>query len=210
MSPVSFPRSLAFLALAGCGTFQHALAPALPLSDAAAGAPLPDSILSRALDHGQLIVLATPVDIASAHGFFTPSFQLGAKETWYDVKLVVDSVAKGKLKHARSRDLGFLPPVLTPPAPFGKLAHNEIIVQYPAVTSSRSDWAGAAPLTLGERAVFVFRKCYYCLPISGIAHGRGPYYKANPWVALGSGSRLPAGEWSRVTRLLVELDWARD
>ena len=108
MSTVSLSGAFALLALAGCGSFQRALAPALPPSDAAAGAPLPDSILSR--------VLATPVDIATAHGFLTPSFQLGAKETWYDVKLVVDSVIKGKLRRAKYPDLGGLPAALTPPA----------------------------------------------------------------------------------------------
>lgn len=202
--PLGFLIFLTLLALAGCTSFRQALAPVLPSDEVSAGAPLPDTVLMRALRHGELIVLATPVDIASAHGFLTPSFQLGARETWYDVKLVVDSVAKGKLKHARWRDYGFLPAVLTPPPPFGKLAPNEIIVQYPAVTSSRSDWAAAAPLTLGETAVFVFRKCHYCLPITGVAHGRGPYYTASPWVALGSGSRLPPTQWSRVIELLAE------
>jgi hypothetical protein len=53
----------------------------------------------------------------------------------------------------------------------------------------------------GERAIFIFKRCYYCLPITGVAHGRGPYYKANPLVALGRGSKLPAAEWGRVVRL---------
>jgi hypothetical protein len=44
-----------------------------------------------------------------------------------------------------------LPAALTPPPPFGKLAANEIVVQYPAVTASNSDWAAAAPLVaLGQ------------------------------------------------------------
>ena len=107
--------------------------------------------------------------MVSEHGFLTPRFQMGAKETWYDVKLVVDSVFKGKLKHAKRPDLGMLPAALTPTQPFGKLAANEIVVQYPAVTASNSDWAAAAPLVPGERAIFIFRRCYYCLPISGLA-----------------------------------------
>ena len=34
---------------------------------------------------------------------------MGAKETWYDVRLVVDSVYKEKLKHAKRPVLGMLP-----------------------------------------------------------------------------------------------------
>lgn len=196
---------LLLLTLPACGTFQQALAPAPP-PDAGPMAyrTLPDSFLSRALERGGLVVLATPVDIASSHGLMSASFQLGPKETWYDVKLVVDSVAKGKLKHAKTRDLGFLPAAVTPPPPFGRLAANEIIVQYPVTTAAWSDWVNAPPLTMGERAVFIFRKCHYCVRITGIAHGRGPYYTASPWVAVGVGSKLPPEEWSRMTRLLAE------
>lgn len=195
---------LLILCLSGCTTFQQALAPALPLDAGGfAAAPLPDSLLAEVLDRGQLIVLATPVEVASAHGFMTPSFQLGPKETWYDVKLVVDSVAKGKLKQAKLRDLGFLPAAITPPPPFGRLGENEIIVQYPVTNAAWSRWTTAAPLTVGERAAFVFRKCYYCVPITGIATGRGPYYTASPWVAVGAASKLPPEEWPRVVRLLA-------
>jgi hypothetical protein len=193
------------LVLSACGSFQQAVAPALPgSSDGSWSGALPDSLLIRALERGDLIVLATPVDIASSHGLMTASFQLGPKETWYDVKLVVDSVAKGKLKHAKMRDLGFLPAALMPPPPFGRLAENEIIVQYPVTNASWSDWVAAAPLTLGERAAFVFRKCHYCVRITGVATGRGPYYTASPWVAVGAGSKLPVEEWTRVARLLTE------
>ena len=190
------------LFLGSCTSFQSATAPALPLSGPVSSTgQLPDSILRDAIRRGDLIVLATPVEMASNHGFLTPQFQLGAKETWYDVKLTVDSVLKGKLKHAKRPDLGLLPAVLTPLPAFGTLAPNEIVVQYPAVTSRRSDWAAAAPLVPGEQAIFIFRRCYYCLPISGIAHGRGPYFKANPLVAVGRASKLPPGEWSRLVRL---------
>jgi hypothetical protein len=190
------------LLLVSCSPFQSALAPAAPAHrPAAPSGPFPDSILRKAIKQGDLIVLATPVEMASNHGFLTPRFQLGVKETWYDVKLTVDSVLKGKLKHAKRPDLGMLPAMLTPPPPFGTLAPNEIVVQYPAVTSIQSDWAAAAPLVSGERAIFIFRRCYYCLPISGVAHSRGPYYKANPLVAVGLGSKLPPTEWERVERL---------
>jgi hypothetical protein len=203
---MSFLRTLFLpLILSGCAGFQQAIAPALPGSPGAAwSGALPDSLLRRSLERGDLVVLATPVDIASSHGLMTPSFQLGPKETWYDVKLVVDSVAKGKLKSAKTRDLGFLPAALTPPPPFGRLAQNEIIVQYPVTNASWSKWVTAAPLNLGERAAFVFRKCHYCVRITGVATGRGPYYTASPWVAVGAGSKLPAGEWTRVARLLTE------
>jgi hypothetical protein len=199
------PPGACILLLGSCSSFQSALAPAVP-ADRAMTAPgeLPDSVLREAIRRSDLIVLATPVEMASNHGFLTPHFQLGAKETWYDVKLIVDSVLKGKLKQAKRPDLGILPAMLTPPPAFGSLAANEIVVQYPVVTSSASDWAAAAPLVPGERAIFLFRRCYYCLPISGVAHARGPYYTANPLVAVGPGSKLPAAEWSRLVELAPE------
>jgi hypothetical protein len=193
------------LLLASCSTFQQALAPALPFSaKMPATEQIPDSVLHQAVRRGELIVVATPLELASQHGFLTPQFQLGAKETWYDVKLTVDTVLKGKLKRAKRPDLGILPAALTPPPAFGRLAANEIIVQYPVATSSKSNWAKAPPLVPGERALFIFRRCYYCLPISGLAHGRGPYYTANPLVAVGWESKLPPDELGRVTRLLTE------
>jgi hypothetical protein len=197
--------SLGLLPIAACSTLRGALEPAVPPSAAIpASEPLSDSLLRQAIRRGELIVLATPVELASQYGFLTPRFQLGAKETWYDVKLVVDSVLKGKLKHAKHPDLGLLPATMRPPAAFGRLAANEIIVQYPVVNSSSSDWATAVPLVPGEQAIFIFRRCYYCLPISGLAHGRGPYYKANPLVAVGRASKLPPGALPRVARLLAE------
>ncbi|MGH7536305.1 MAG: hypothetical protein ACREMG_12090 [Gemmatimonadales bacterium] len=197
-------RSLLPLALLlpACSTFRNALTPAYPLTaDMPAVNQIPDSILRYQIKEGDLIVLATPVDIESEHGFLTPSIQLGAKETWYNVKLVVDSVLKGKVKHAKTVDLGMMPALFVGPPPFGRLQPNEIVVQYPAVNTTRSNWASAPPLVIGERAVFIFRKCYYCLTITGVAHGRGPYYTANPWVAMGWGSKLDPAEWPRVTSL---------
>jgi hypothetical protein len=161
-------------------------------------------VLRRAIKSAELIVLATPVELISQHGFLTPQFQMGGKETWYDVKLSVDSVLKGKLKRAKRADLGALPAALTPPGSFGRLAKNEIVVQYPAVTARNSNWAAAPPLIPGERAVFIFRRCYYCLPISGLTTGRGSYYKANPLVAMSGESKLRPDEWPRVARLLAE------
>jgi hypothetical protein len=191
--------------LIACSPFQRAVAPALPLTaEMPTPGVIPDSILRQAIGRAELIVLATPVELASQHGFLTPQFQLGAKETWYDVKLAVDSVLKGKLERAKRPDLGMLPAALTPPVAFGRLAKHEIIVQYPAVTSSNSNWSAAPPLVPGERAVFIFRRCYYCLPISGLVTGRGSYYTASPLVAVGRESKLPPGEWDRVARLLAK------
>jgi hypothetical protein len=205
-SQKSLPLRLAcVLLLVSCSTFQRAMAPALPFStEMPATGEVPDSVLREAIRRAELIVIGTPVELASQHGFLTPQFQLGAKETWYDVKLAVDSVLKGKLKRAKRPDLGMLPATLAPPVAFGRLAANEIVVQYPVVTSRSNDWSAAAPLVPGERAVFIFRRCYYCLPISGLAHGRGPYYKANPLVAVGREGKLPPDEWRRVARLLAE------
>ena len=197
-------RLTAVLLLLGCTTFQQAIAPATPYPGVMpAAGQIPDSVLRKAIHRAELVVLAIPVALESQHGFLTPQFQLGAKETWYDVKLEVESVVKGKLKRAKRPDLGALPAALTPPSPW-RLSRNEIVVQYPAVTSRRSDWASAAPLVQGERAVFLFRRCYNCLPISGINTGRGSYYKANPLVAMGAESKLPPAEWARVVKLLVE------
>jgi hypothetical protein len=57
---------------------------------------------------------------------------------------------------------------------------------------------------IGERAVFIFRKCCYSLAIRGLAY-RGPYYKAHPLVAQSWGSKLDPAEWPRVTHLLAKL-----
>jgi hypothetical protein len=189
--------------LLSCSSFQTALAPAPPrVGDDSVPGQVPDSLLREAIRRGDLIVLATPKEMVSNHGFITPRFQLGAKETWYDVKLTVDSVLKGKLKSAKRPDYGGMPALFIPPPPFGRLEANEIVVQYPAVTSSQSDWAAAVSLVPGERAIFIFRRCYYCLPISGVAHGRGPYYKANPLVAVGRASKLPPAELPRLAQFV--------
>ncbi|HEX2250066.1 MAG TPA: hypothetical protein VHH32_06925 [Gemmatimonadales bacterium] len=181
------------------------MAPALPLSgEMPAAGQVPDSVLRQAIRKAELIVLGTPVELVSQHGVITPQFQLGAKETWYDVKVSVDSVVKGKLTRAKRPDLGMLPAWMTPPLAFGRLAENEIVVQYPAVTSRSSNWSSAAPMTPGERAVFIFRRCYYCVPISGLVTGRGAYYTAHPLVAVGGESKLRPDEWPRVVRLLSE------
>lgn len=203
--PISSSSALFWLlsSIPACGMLQKAAAPATPISQVTpAVGQVPDSVLEKLIRGSALIVLATPLDFMPDNGFLNPSFQLGAKETWYHVKLVVDSVGKGKLKRAKSPDLGLLPPALVPPPPFGRLAPNEIVVQYPAVTFSRSEWSAAPLPIIGERAVFIFRKCWYCLPIRGLAY-RGPYYQAHPLVAQSWGSKLDPAEWPRVTHLLA-------
>ena len=192
------------LVLTSCSTFQRAMAPAVPLTgEMPVTGQIPDSVLRNAIEDAELIVLATPLEFASLHGVMTPQFQLGAKETWYDVKVAVDSVLKGKLSRAKRPDLGMLPAWLTPPPAF-RLAENEIVVQYPAVTSRSSNWSSAAALNPGEQAVFIFRRCYYCVPISGLVTARGAYYTAHPLVAIGGESKLRPNEWRRVVRLFLE------
>jgi hypothetical protein len=191
------------VSLSACGpSFKNATAPAPPSTRATpAIGEVPDAILLELIRKSELIVLAVPEDLVVADGF-TPGIQLGAKETWYNVRLTVDSLMKGHLGQAKSPDFGFLPKVYEPPVPFGHLARNEIVVQYPAVTTLKSDWAAAPPPVVGERAVFLFRRCYNCVPV-GMSTGRGPY-KANPLVAAGWGSKLDAAEWKRVLALVTQ------
>jgi hypothetical protein len=153
---------------------------------------VPDSVLRQAIRQAELIVLGTPLELASQKGFLTPRIRLGARETWYDVRLAVDTVLKGRLKRAKRPDFGQLPAVLVPPPSFDHLAANEIGVQSPVVSSRASNWTYAVPLVPGERAVL-----------------RGPDYKANPLVALGGESKLRPEAWPRVARLVAELQRQR-
>ncbi len=194
------------LALAGCGAYRKLTAPATPV---VARPPrvgeIPDAALLRVIREADLIVLGTPVDRVSEAGVFMPAMQLGAKETWYSVKLVVDSVAKGKLGRAKRVDLGGVPLTLVSDRRFEPLGPNEIVVQYPEVEARSSTWADAPPLDLDQRAVFLFKRCYYCVELKGLPQGRGPYYKANPLVAMTWASKLPPEEWPRVVRLIHQL-----
>ncbi len=191
------------VSLSACGSIQSAVAPAaLSTRETPAIGSVPDGILLDVIRHSELIVLAVPQDLLPATGSLSPTIQFGAKETWYNVKLTVDSLLKGRLGHAKSPDYGWLPPAFQPPAPFAQLERNEIVIQYPAVTAMNSDWAAAPPPVVGERAVFLFRRCWNCITL-GIATGRGQY-KANPLVATGWGSKLDAAEWPRVVALLTQ------
>ena len=101
---------LLLISASACGTVQTAMAPAAPLDRPVPGVgEVPDGVLLDLIRHSELIVLATPQDLLPAVGSLSPAFQLGAKETWYNVKLAVDSVGKGKLGWAKSPDLGLLP-----------------------------------------------------------------------------------------------------
>ncbi|HET7468025.1 MAG TPA: hypothetical protein VFJ81_00055 [Gemmatimonadales bacterium] len=203
MGTTAVPSSavpLLLLSLQACGSIQNATTPVEPLArETPAMGEVPDAILLDVIRQSELIVLAVPQDLIPADGF-TPTFQLGAKETWYNVRLTVDTVVKGHLGQAKTPDYGFLPKMFEPAAPFDHLSRNEIVVQYPAVNTIKSDWVAAPPPVVGERAVWLFRRCYNCVPI-GLATGRGPY-KANPLVAQGWGSKLAAEEWPRVLGLL--------
>jgi hypothetical protein len=123
------------------------------------------------------------------------------------VRLTVDSVGKGKLGWAKSPDLGLLPALYAPPDPFDHLARNEIVIQYPAITSIRSDSATTPPPVVGEQAVFLFRRCWNCITLA-LATGVGPY-KANPLVAAGWASKLDPAEWPRVAALLTRIKRSR-
>lgn len=195
--------------LAGCASFGKITAPADPYN---AGAPDPrvgevsDERLRKLIADAELVVLGTISDRVSEAGLFTPAFQMGTKETWYSVKVDVDSVARGRLSGAKMVDLGFMPRVLEDRRRFGSLKANEIVAQYPELSSpSNRLFAGAPLLTVGERAVLIFRRCHYCVELRGRPTGRGPYYTANPLVAMSWGSKLPPAEWSRVVRIADEL-----
>jgi hypothetical protein len=195
---------LAFLILpAACGTLRSLRAPAVP-HDAFVmpeAGRVPDSVLTRLLRESGLVVLGTPVDRVSEEGVFTPWMQMGNKQTWYSVRFAVDSVAKGKLRHAKTVDLGFAPLNIVSNQRFAGLGENEIVVQSPETQSPRGSWGDSPRLIVGERAVYLFRKCYYCVELGGVPT-RGPYYKAHPWVAMTWASKLPPEDWPRVVRLL--------
>jgi hypothetical protein len=162
---------------------------------------VPDSVLVKLLRKSGLVVLGTPVDRISEEGVFTSWFQMGNKQTWYSVRVKVDSVGKGDLRRAKTVDLGFAPLNIVSNQRFSRLSENEIVVQYPETQSVSGTWGETPRLFIGERGVYLFRKCYYCVDLGGVPT-RGPYYKAHPWVAMTWASKLPPEEWPRVVRLL--------
>ena len=204
-TPLISPAPLFALlaALPGCGAYRTLIAPAVPhdTGDMPRAGFVPDSVLVPELRKSGLVVLGTPVDRVSEEGIFTPRIQMGNKRTWYSVRLSVEAVAKGNLRAAKTVDLGFVPLNLVSNHRFTRLAEHEIVVQYPETQSPRGAWGDAPRLFTGERAVYLFRKCYNCVELGGVPT-RGPYYKASPWVAMGWASKLPPEEWPRVVRLL--------
>ena len=205
------PRRMGWVGLLGlsltgaCSRVQETQDPGLP---GRAGMPgvgvVPDSVLSRLIARSGLIVLGTPREFSSEGGIFTPALQFGARETWYDVRLAVDSVAKGRLKGAKRVDYGTLPAILTPQQPFRSLGPTEIVVQFPMVNSTRSQWVNVPRLVVGEQAVFLFRKCWSCLPVAGRPNPRGPDFTANPWMAMSWESKLRPEEWPRIVQLVSQ------
>ena len=94
----------------GVRLHTDAVAPAaLSTRETPAIGSVPDGILLDVIRHSELIVLAVPQDLLPATGSLSPTIQFGAKETWYNVKLTVDSLLKGRLGHAKSPDYGWLP-----------------------------------------------------------------------------------------------------
>jgi hypothetical protein len=164
---------------------------------------IPDSVIANLLRRSGLVVLGTPVDRVSEEGIFTSWLQMGNKQTWYSVRIAVDSVAKGNLGRAKTVDLGFTPLNVVSNQRFARLAEHEIVVQYPETQHAGGTWGDTPRLIEGERAVYLFRKCYYCVELGGVPT-RGPYYKAHPWVAMTWASKLPPGDWPRVVRLLSQ------
>jgi hypothetical protein len=195
-----------FLVGTSCGgAFAKFTAPAVPYETTTPSVgEVPEGRILDLIRDAELVVLGTPVDRVSGAGIFTPNFQLGNRETWYTVKIVVDSVAKGNPRRARNVDFGVMPAWIRPDQPFPRLAANEIVAEYPEVQSPQHHWGLAPVLNLNEQAVFIFKKCWNCLPLTGIASARGPYYAAHPLVAMTWGSKLPPGEWTRVVRLVEE------
>jgi hypothetical protein len=197
------------VALAGCASFGKVTAPAEPYNVGARDplvGEVSDDRLRKIIAKSELVVLGTVSDRVSEAGLFTPSFQMGTKKTWYSVKVDVDSVARGKLSSAKLVDLGFMPRTMEDRRRFGRLKDNEIVAQYPEMSSPTDRlFAGAPLLTVGEHAVLIFRRCHYCVELTGRPTGRGPYYTANPLVAMTWGSKLPPEEWPRVVRIVDEL-----
>lgn len=201
----SFPALLVALvaALTGCGAYRKLTAPAVPYDTGTMPrvGQVPDSVLLAQLRKSGLVVLGTPVDRVSEEGVFTPWMQLGNKQTWYSVRVAVEAVAKGNLRGAKTVDLGFAPLTIVNNQRFSHLAEHEIVVQYPETQSPYGAWGGIPRLFTGERAAYLFRKCYNCVELGGVPT-RGPYYKASPWVAMSWESKLPPEEWPRIVRLL--------
>jgi len=160
--------TLAGVALAGCATaFRHA-GPA----DVKPVAHAPAQLIVDGLRHADLVVLGTP-DTLTPEELLAPSVQMGPRVTWWNARVTVEEVVKGNPRHARLMDYGAVPAWVIPPRPF-PLARNQIMVQL----SSR--WQ-TAPVVVGERAVYFFKKCYNCVELPARTDRTTT---ASPWFAL--------------------------
>lgn len=149
----------------------------------------PESLVVAGMRAADLVVLAVP-DTMVGEGILAYGVQWGFREAWWNVRLTVDSVAKGKLGRAKFMDYGTLPSYLIPARPF-RLANNQIVVQH----SNR--WRTAA-LNLGARAVYFLKKCYNCVELPGRTQYR---VYGHPWFAV---LALSADQWGRVLAVRSE------
>lgn len=163
-----------------CGRFVRQTAPAYPYETAT------DSLIGAGLKMADLVVLGTPDSMVPEGGAMS-SLGFGAQTFWWNVRITVDSIAKGKPSHARFMDYGDLPTWVTPPRPF-KLSKRQITVQ------QSNGWV-TAPLVVGTRAIYFLKKCYNCVDLPGRTEYR---MRASPWLAV---LALTPDHWARVKRL---------
>jgi hypothetical protein len=159
--------SLALSLVIGCHHGPAAMpAPALPYTTAT------DSLIDAGLREADLVILGTP-DSMESEAVMAPSTQFGFQVAWWDARIAVDSVIKGKLSHAKRVDYGDLPMYMTPQLPF-KLNKHQIVVQV------STQWQ-TAPIVVGQRAVYFLKKCYRCVTLPS----RMQYnITASPWFAI--------------------------
>jgi hypothetical protein len=160
--------AFAALVLMGCSpSFRHAgPAPALPLAH-----PTPQLIV-EGLRHADLVVLGTP-DTLTPEELLASSLQIGRRDTWWNARVTFEEVAKGNPGRARLMDYGNVPVWVTPPRPF-PLAKNQIMVQLSSLWQT-------APVVIGERAIYFFKKCYNCVELPSRTDRTTT---ASPWFAL--------------------------
>lgn len=141
-------RFLWVACLAACAPVYRGVPDARPSPTAS------QQLISEAYAAADLVVLGTP-DTMVAEPMLAASLQVGAQDAWFNIRISVEAVAKGKLGLAKAMDYETLPVYMTPPRPF-KLGSHQIIVQV------ASRWQ-TAPVIVGERAVYFLKKCYRCV-----------------------------------------------
>ena len=172
-------KALLALLLLGCGHFVRQVAPALPYATAS------DSLIAAGLEYADLVVLGTPDSMVAEGGAMSGlAFH---RDYWWNVRITVDSVVKGKLGRAKFMDYDNLPQWMAPPRPFN-LAKNQIIVQ-------QGTGAVTAPMIVGVRSVLFLKKCFRCVELPGRTNHR---QTASPWFAV---LALTPDQWDHVRRL---------